>query len=446
MNNTFLDQMLMKASAPTPTSVGAQKQAAVASAADAKKQALGGAPGFTADQLYPVMAGAKTGAGDASATQAELDARYMAPMALWDKYGYNDATNALIGNRAEAQQRLAGDQSIQRDWNQTAADAVSSVGLGAFNGLAGIGALATGIINRDAGNAMSQGIQSINETVMENQSPALQARRRLNQAMDINDQRDSTQQYEQDLAAGESGFMAGASRIARDAGSAIANAAADPATLLDGTAQAIGSVVGVGPTARIAGAINSRGILAARKAGIIGTDEARMLANLAEKGGAAALIGGMESGGVFQQTTNEVLGMDFPTLMQNSPEFNKLVDEGLSMEEARATLANTAGLKAAAITAPAATAMGKFVAKFEAAPMTTASLKAGLANIGTQALEEAGQGGVGQMASNTAIQSTADENRTLSEGVGAQIGTGALFGGLMAGSLQAPGMAAKAAS
>lgn len=445
MNNSILDQLLMKAAAPSPSSVGAQKQATVAETADAKKQALGGALNFTADQMYPVMAGAQSGAGDASATQAELDARYMAPMALWEKYGYNDQTNALIGKRAEAQQRLTGDQSIQRDWNQTAADAISGVGLGAFNGLAGIGALATGIVNRDAGNAMSQGIQSINEAVMDSQSPALQGRRRVNQALNFNDQRDSTQQYEQDLAAGESGFWSGARRIARDAGSAIANAAADPATLLDGTAQALGSVVGVGPMSRVAGAINSKGILAARKAGLLNAGEARMLSSAADKGGVAALIGGMEAGGAFQQTANEILGMDFPILLKNSPEFNKLVGEGLSMEEARATLANTAGLKAAAITAPAAIAMGKFVAKFEAAPMSAPTMKAGLANIGTQVLEEAGQGGVSQMASNKALQA-ADSNKTLSEGVGEQVGTGALFGGLMAGSAQAPGLAAQVAA
>ena len=115
------------------------------------------------------------------------------------------------------------------------------------------------------------------------------------------------------------------------------------------------------------------------------------------------------------------------------------------MEEAGATQANTAGLKAAAITAPAAIAMGKFVAKFEAAPMSAASMKSSLANIGTQVLEEAGQGGVSQMAGNKAIRDTADSTKTLSEGVGEQVGTGALFGGLMAGTTQAPGMAVLAA-
>ena len=109
---------------------------------------------------------------------------------------------------------------------------------------------------------------------------------------------------------------------------------------------------------RVAGAINSKGILAARKAGLLNAGEARTLAKAADNWGTAGLIGGMESGGVFQQTANEVLGMDFAALQKNSPEFNKLVEEGLSMEEARATLANTAGLKAAAITAPAAIAMG----------------------------------------------------------------------------------------
>ena len=59
MNNSILDQLLMKAAAPSPSSVGAQKQAAVAETPDAKKQALGRVPNFTADQMYRVMAGAQ---------------------------------------------------------------------------------------------------------------------------------------------------------------------------------------------------------------------------------------------------------------------------------------------------------------------------------------------------------------------------------------------------
>ncbi len=436
----YIDFLLTNANKP---SVGEQKMAEVAQTSTAKKAEM--APALTAQQMYAAVAGNATGAGNLSATQGELDARYMSPTQVWDKYGFNDQSNDMIIKRAAAGNQVTTDLGMNRDWSQAAADTVSGVGLGAFNGLAGIGAMAAGVVSPSAGAGMAKWVNDVNTRVMESQSPALQGRRRINQALNFNDQRDSTQQYEQDLAAGDSGFSAGAARIGRDALSAIGNAAADPATLLDGTAQAVGSVIGVGPISRIAGAINSRGILAARKAGIIGAGEARMLATAAEKGGTAALIGGMEAGGAFQQTTNEVLGMDFPTLMKNSPEFNKLVDEGLSMEEARATLANTAGLKAAAITAPAAIAMGKFVAKFEAAPMSAPTLKAGLANIGTQVLEEAGQGGVSQMAGNKAIRDTADNTKTLSEGVGEQVGTGALFGGLMAGTTQAPGMAALAA-
>lgn len=429
MNIQQIEQMLANAAAP----VGQQKQNAVAEAAAQKKATLGGFDPYTAS------VGRQEGLGAASAEEAEQDFRNMSTMDLWAKYGEGAVMQRAAGAAAVSAEGMA-----QRNFSQAAVDTVLGVGLGAFNGLAGIGALATGVVNTNAGNAMSQGIQSVNEAVLESQSPALQARRRLNQAMDANDQRDSTQQYEQDLAAGDSGFMAGARRIARDFGSFIANAAADPLTLADGTAQAIGSIIGVGPMSRVAGAINSRGILAARKAGIIGAGEARFLATAAEKGGTAALIGGMEAGGAFQQTANEVLEKDFDFLLKNSIEFNKLVGEGLSMEEARATLANTAGLKAAAITAPAAIAMGKFVANFERAPMSTPTMKAALANIGTQTLEEAGQGGVSQMASNKALQA-ADSNKTLSEGVGEQVGTGALFGGMMAGTTQAPGMAALAA-
>lgn len=442
MSNELLDQLLANASKP---SVGQQKQQSVMDTATAKKQQLGGMPSFTQDQMYSAVAGSTTGAGDASATQAELDARYLTPMQMWDKYGYNDASNKALGQRAQATQQFNADQSIQRDWNQTAADTVSSVGLGAFNGLAGIGALAAGVVSTDVGNAMAQGINNMNKAVLESQSPAMQGRRRINQALNFNDQRDSTQQYEQDIANGDSGFMAGAARIGRDALSSIGNAAADPATLLDGVAQAYGSLVGVGPLSRVAAAANSKMLTAGRAAGIFTKDQARFLATAADKGGVATLIGSMEAGGAFQQTANDVLGMEFADLAMKSSEFTKLMEQGLSPEEARATLANKAGLEAAMVTAPAAIAMGKMVARFEAAPMSTASLKSSLANIGTQFLEEGVQGGVSQMAGNSAIQRHADQTKTLSDGVGEQVGTGALFGGLMAGGLQAPGMAAMGA-
>ena len=72
MSNNLLDQLLANASKP---SVGQQKQQSVMDTAAAKKQQLGGMPSFTQDQMYSAVAGSTTGAGDASATQAELDAR-----------------------------------------------------------------------------------------------------------------------------------------------------------------------------------------------------------------------------------------------------------------------------------------------------------------------------------------------------------------------------------
>ena len=455
MNNHLFDQMMAKAAQPTVSPeeqevkeppISLQKQQAVAQAAGAKKQAHGGAPTFSVDQLYTTIVGAQNNSGTASASQEELDARYMTPMGLWDKYGYNDGTNALIGNQAEARQRIAGDRTIQRDWNQAAADAVSGVGLGSLNAIGGLAALGTGIVSTTGGNAISQGLGAANEFVMDSQSPALQARRRLNQAMDANDGRDSTLQYEQDIENGDSGFSAGAARIARGFGSSIANAAADPLTLADGTAQALGSLIGIGPASRIAGAVNSKALLAARKAGVIDSGTARFLAKAADKNGVAALIGATEAGGAFQGVVNEVLNKSFDELAANSLDFVKMVESGMSAEDARAVLANKTGLKTAAIVAPAAVAMGKFVAKFEAAPMSTPSLKAGLAEIGKQTLEEAGQGGAAKMAGNLAIQQNVDASRTLSEGVGEEMGTGALFGSLMTATAQTPGMAAKAAA
>ena len=108
--------------------------------------------------------------------------------------------------------------------------------------------------------------------------------------------------------------------------------------------------------------------------------------------------------------------------------------------EAKKIIANKAGLAAAGMTAPFAIVLGRTVAKFEANPLAGVSLTGAARNTGMQTLEEAAQGGGSQFMGNTAIQAIANENQDLSDGVGGQIGTGALAGAGMAGVMQAPGV------
>ena len=125
MNIQQIEQMLANAAAP----VGQQKQNTVAEAAAQKKATLGGFDPYTAS------VGRQEGLGAASAEAAEQDFRNMSTMDLWAKYGEGAVMQRAAGAAAVSAEGMA-----QRDFSQAAADTVSGVGLGVFNGLAGIGA------------------------------------------------------------------------------------------------------------------------------------------------------------------------------------------------------------------------------------------------------------------------------------------------------------------
>ncbi len=156
-------------------------------------------------------------------------------------------------------------------------------------------------------------------------------------------------------------------------------------------------------------------------------------------------IGGLEGGGAYVSTVNEVMSMDFDTLREGSAEFRTLTEGGMSEVDARERVADRAGKVAAAIQAPIGVATGALVSKFESAPLRVGSLREGLANIGRETLEEGIQSGSGQLAQNVGLR-RADEDRSLSEGVGENIVQGAIYGMGTAGALQAPGMTIRAAA
>ena len=454
--NDILNELLANASAqnqqrnvPQPQTLGALKQAQVTATSANKVAALSG-PVPTAQEMYAPLVGAQTGAGATSAAPVESDIRNMGTSELERKYGYGAAAQ-MIANRATANNSIFADQTQQRDWSQTAADLVSGVGLGAVNSIGGIGAMGLGVVNADAGQAAATKLEDFGSFVRDNQSPALQQRRKVLAATDLMDKRDSDLQYQQDKAAG-AGITADLSRFGRGVVDGIANAIADPITLSDGVAEGSGSFLALTPVSRAANAAKLLKAAAAKDTALATgktIEEATAIAKgvMAKDGMAIpAAIGAMEAGGAYQGSVSEVANMSHEQLLAGSPAYAEMIAAGISPKEARTTVANKAGLMSAAITAPFAVAAGSLVKGFEGNPLKMGAGKVAAMNMGKETIEEGSQGITGAIASNLGVQTFADSNKSLSDGVGEQGGRGALYGLGTAGVMATPSVLAGAIS
>ena len=392
------------------------------------------------DQVYAIQASQSTGQGAASANELEHDIRNLNALQLMQKYGY-EAGQQLASQRATATQQVVNDLTTPRNFLQAAADTVSDVGAGAVNMVGGIAAMGTGLVNRDAGIAMSETMNDFNNFVRSTQSPAQRAALRNVQARSSMGQRDSKQQMDQEIADGSNETMAGIRRVLRDVGNSVMNTAGNSIALGSLVSQGIGSALPTMGISSVAGALSRSALGSAVRSGALTQAEAAALMAKGGTWGTAAAIGSMEAGGAYQQAVSQVMEMPDSQLVTGSPEYRALLEQGIVLSEAKKIIANKAGLAAAGMTAPFAIALGRTVAKFEADPLAAISLTGAARSIGMQTLEEAAQGGGAQFMGNTAIQAFADQNQDLTGGVGEQIGTGALAGTGMAGIMQAPGVA-----
>lgn len=453
--NDILNEILANAVAQNqqrnvtqPPTLSAVKQAQVAEVSASKIANMGGAVP-TAQQMYAPLVGAQSGAGAASADPMETDIRNMGTSDLERKYGYGAAAR-MIANRATANNSIFADQTQSRDWSQTAADLVSGVGLGAVNSVGGIGALGLGLVSADAGQAAATKLEDFSDFVHGTQSPAVQQRRKVLAATDEMDKRDSDLQYAQDKAAGK-GITADLARFGRGFVDGIANAVVDPITLSGGIAEGAGSFLGLAPVSRAANAAKLLKAAAARDAAIVAgksADEAALIAKgIMAKDGMAipAAIGAMEAGGAYQGTMTEIGNMTHEQLLAGSSDYAEMIASGVSPAEARTSVANKAGLTAAAITAPFAIAAGSLVKGFEGNPLKMGAGRVAAMNMAKETIEEGSQGITGAIAQNFGIQQFADSNKSLSENVGEQGGRGALYGLGTAGVMAAPTVLSSAA-
>lgn len=422
------------------------KKAAVTGAAEAIKARMA--------TPYEMAAGASTQSGTENMSEYEQDMRYMDSSNLTAKYG-NEARNMIL-------ERASGNFEYQQDASQPTRlasdqvfDTLSSGLSGLANVFGGIAATGAGLVDADTGTAIATGMNKATEWVQDNQSPELQAAKRISNARNQLDFRDTAIQYDKEIARGDSELMAGLRRAGREAVIAVDNATDSPAVLIDGTANALGSLLAVGPLAKGVSALGKALIPKSTRAGVglaaaidaaSGTKSAaRVLAGTAEHAPVLTAIGLMEGGGAYSQVAADIMSRSPETLMEQSPTYRQMIADGVDPDEAKTKLANSTGLKAAGITAPLAALTGTLVSKFEGSPFAAKSLGQVVGNLLREPVEEGIQGGISQTAQNYSERATGvNPDKVLSEGVGQQIGEGALYGLGMTAVTQAPVGAKKA--
>ena len=162
----------------------------------------------------------------------------------------------------------------------------------------------------------------------------------------------------------------------------------------------------------------------------------KVLSNAAEKA-SLAYVGVSEGGSNAQQTYDQIMAMK-PEQFENSPEYTKLVDAGLSHEQAKRKIASSASAQTAVLAGVAGAGISKFTgaAGFESrlfSPdlLTGTGAKAAAGRVASNMFKETGeetlQGTTGQLATNFGLQK-ADVTQALSEGLGSAAAESGLAG------------------
>lgn len=154
-----------------------------------------------------------------------------------------------------------------------------------------------------------------------------------------------------------------------------------------------------------------------------------------------AYTGIQEAGSNMEQALREIDSMSHTKLLESSPMYKDLINEGISPEQARNQLKTKAGNITGSVAGVLGAITGKVAAPFESKLFRPEAGGLGitdiarrvLGNVGKETTEEALQGASGQFASNIGIQQTADETKSLSEDIGSGIAESAIAGAGMGG-------------
>lgn len=434
-------------------SITTAKQVDVSTATSRKQAEQGQSPfQLTPQNAYQLQAGraGNLGAGAFDPGSIQADFTNASPLEIINKYG-NEQGMDILNARVNAANAVRRDLTKSRTYGEALGDTLSGVGLGVANTLGGIAALGTGLVNDNAGASIASGLDWLNKGVHNLQSDALNARRNVVQNQNVISAQENEKLYKQDIAEGESELVASLSRIGRDAYDSVANTLSNGMAATDGLAEGVGSLFTGGPLIRGVSALGKvmvggdKAIKGITLAAELGSRPAQVTRALSRVAPGAIAIGGMEAGGAYQQTANEIMEIPFSELAAKSPVYQQHIKDGLSPEEARRQTASETGITAAGLTAPVAALTGPLVSKFELNPLKVGSLAGAGSNMLRETVEEGIQSGTSQLAQNKAIQGNVDAKRDLLKGVGEQTGLGALYGFGSAGVAQAPGATVKAA-
>lgn len=358
---------------------------------------------------------------------------------LIQKYGVG-----VADRRGSIQQEISRQREVQnreRTNGQIIGDTVNAAA-SSFVGMVGSGlALTTGVAGAvdQAFDSENTGLSEYSARVADTtkaatdfissfKSDALQERQALSTIEGHLDSTDNRAEADAAIANGENEFLAGLTRIGKDAIDAGERILSDGAVAGDVVANALGSL---GPSAKLASAGGN--LFTSATARVTTNATALKLANTV---GIAAGVGASEAAGTYTDTIHAVMGRSEEE-MKTSEVYNELVAAGVSPEEAQVRVATMTATEAAARQFPTAAGLGLLSARFNASPLTAfndKSLLAGLREVGSQALEEGLQGASAQFNQNLAVQGNVDDQVRLADGVGEQLATGAIGGvGMAAG-------------
>ena len=296
------------------------------STATSRKQAEQGQNPFqlTPQNAYQLQAGraGDLGAGAFEPGSIQADFTNASPLEIINKYG-NEQGMDILNARVNAANAVRRDLTKSRTYGEALGDTLSGVGLGVANTLGGIAALGTGLVNDNAGASIASGLDWLNKGVHNLQSDALNARRNVVQNQNVISAQENEKLYKQDLAEGESELVASLSRIGRDAYDSVANTLSNGMAATDGLAEGVGSLFTGGPLIRGVSALGKvmvggdKAIKGITLAAELGSRPARTALATGRVAAPAIAIGGMEAGGAYQQTANEIMEMTFGNSLYN---------------------------------------------------------------------------------------------------------------------------------
>lgn len=348
---------------------------------------------------------------------------------------YGDDYAHQAARLRERMLRVEKDRTAYRTNGEMARDAALDIASGAGTGALGIAAFGTGLVNPELGASFSRMSQALGQSLTEAQSPELQRKKELGAIRGQLNSEDINRDYEQNKADGMKN--PGLVRFFDEAVSAGSDLAQNPALAGSISAQGAGSLVtSVGLTKLV-----TAGAEKAAK---------RMLAERVTPASIAAL----EGGGAYTEVMNEIQGMSEEELLENSPEYRALREEGRTHEGARTEVARMAANQAGLLQGAAGALTGKLVAKVEANPLgffegNTKSITSALSKFGkavmAEKVEETAQGLSSGVITGSAIRQYADESRDVTEGLGRDAVESAVAGTAMAAGLRSPALAADTA-